>query len=220
MSGCVLKRWNSSNGDRYGLRVIQMHDEADRHQIVAVVIEERAAAGCIVERPAGGVLHQAGAVLVRRDLPEFFQPDAEFLRLAVLREPIAGDQPLGEAAARAFGEHRVFAAQLHAAGEARLVVAVLADAHVAGGDAGDRVVVVQHFGGRKARIDFDAERFGLLREIPADVAERDDEIAVVGKKPRHQHVGHAQRARGAEHIEAVVGDGGFGESILGAPVRQ
>ena len=100
-------------------------------------------------------------MLVRRDLPQLLQADAEFLRLAVLRQAEALDQHLGEAAARALGEQRVLAAQLHAAGEARFVVSVLADAHVAGGDAGDRVVLEQHLGGGKARIDFNAERFGL-----------------------------------------------------------
>ena len=197
-----------------------MHDEADRHQIVAVVIDERAAAGAVVERPAGGVLDEAASVFVRGDLPEFFQADAEFLRLAVLRKPVARDQPFGETAARAFGEHGVFAAQLHAAGEARLVVSVLADAHVAGGNAGDRVVLEQHFGGGKARIDFDAERFGLARQIAADVAERDDVVAVIGEKPRHRHVGQPQRAGRAEHIEAIVGDRGLDERVLAAPVRN
>ena len=119
----------------------------------------------VVERPAEGVLHQARPVLLRRDLPELLQADAEFLRLAALaRGRSVGDQLLAEAAARAFGEQRVFGAQLHAAGEAVLGLAVLADAHVAGGDAGDRAVVVeQHLGGGKARIDFDAERLGLGR---------------------------------------------------------
>ncbi len=100
-------------------------------------------------------------MLVGRDLPQLFQPDAEFLRLAVLREPEAFDQHFGQAAARAFGEQRVFAAQFHAAGEAGFVMAVLADPHVAGGDAGDRIVLEQDFRRGKARIDFDAERFRL-----------------------------------------------------------
>ena len=64
-----------------------MDDEADRNQIVAEVIQERAAAGAVVERPAQRVLHQTLVVLVRRNLPQFLQPDAEFLRLAVLRSP-------------------------------------------------------------------------------------------------------------------------------------
>ena len=201
--------------------VVQMHDEADRHQIVAEVIDERAAAGCVVERPADGVLDEAGPVLLRRDLPEFLDADAVCLRVAVLRQPEARDQPLGEAAARAFGEHRVFAAQFHAAGEARLVVAVLADAHVAGGDAGDRAVVEQHLGGGKARIDFDAERFGLRCQPAADVAERDDVIAVVVHKRRHQRVRQPHRAGRPEHIEAVVGDGRLERSVSSlAPVRN
>ena len=95
--------------------VVEMHDEADRHQIVVEVIEERAAAGRIVERPAEGVLHQALAVLLRRDLPELLEAEAEFLRLAALGQAELRDQLLAEIAARAFGEQRVFGAQLHAA---------------------------------------------------------------------------------------------------------
>ncbi len=66
-----------------GVRVIQMHDEADDDLLILHVIDERAAAGGIVERPAESVLHQAGMMFFRRDFPEFLQPDAEFLRLAV-----------------------------------------------------------------------------------------------------------------------------------------
>ena len=133
------------------------------------------------------MLHQPLAVLVRRDLPELLEAEAEFLRIAAFAEPEFGDQLLAEIAARAFGEQRVFGAQLHAAGETVLRLAVLADAHVAGGDAGDRaVVVVEHFGGGKARIDLDAERFRLGRQPAADIAERDDEIAVIAHQRRHQ----------------------------------
>ena len=44
-------------------------------------------------------------------------------------------------------------------------LAVLADAHVAGGDAAHlAVLAVEHFRRREARIDLDAERFRLGRE--------------------------------------------------------
>ena len=86
-----------------------------------------------------------------------------------LREAETLDQDLGQAAARALGEQSVFAAQFHAAGEAGFVLAVLADAHVAGGDAGDGIVLEQELGRGEARIDLDAERFGLARQIAADI---------------------------------------------------
>ena len=72
-----------------GILVVEMHDEADRHEVVVEVIEERAAAGAVVERPAERVLHQARLVLLRRDLPELLEADAEFLRLAAVVEPEA-----------------------------------------------------------------------------------------------------------------------------------
>ena len=90
-------------------------------------------------------------------------------------------------------------AQLHAAREAVRRLAVLADAHVAGGDADDLAVrVVEHLGGGEARIDLDAERLRLGGEPAADVAERDDEVAVVGHQRRHQEVRQRERAGRSE----------------------
>src|SRR5687767_5825602 len=83
--------------------IIEMHHEADRNEIVAVVIKERASAGAAIKWPAEGMLHQPGLMLFRRDLPQLLQSDAEFLRLAFAPECIALQQSLGEIAARAFG---------------------------------------------------------------------------------------------------------------------
>src|SRR6516162_9443816 len=122
------------------IAVVQMYDKSHRHEIVAEMVDERAASGVVVERPAERVLHEARPVLVGRDLPELFEPDAEFLRLTVLAQAETLDQHLAQAAARTFGKQRIFAAQLHAARESRFVVTVFCDAHVAGSDAGDRAV--------------------------------------------------------------------------------
>ena len=87
------------------------------------------------------------------------------------------------------------------------MLAVLADAHVAGGDALHRaVLVVEHLGGGEAGIDLDAQRLGLLAEPAADVAQADDVVAVVVHQPRHQEVGEAERAGLGEEQELVVAD--------------
>ncbi len=137
-----------------------------------------------------------GRCCVRRHLPQLLEADAEFLRLAALVEAETLQQDLAQAAARAFGKQRVLGAQLHAAGEAVLAMAVLGDAHVAGGDAGDRAVgVEQHLGSGKAGIDLDPERFRLARKPATNVAERDDVVAVVAHQRRHQrHSAGAPRA--------------------------
>src|SRR5262249_56670037 len=74
--------------------VVEVNDEADRNQIFIEMIKERAAASAVVERPAKGVLHQAGVMLFWRHLPELLQPEAEFLRLAALRGAAPMPQPL------------------------------------------------------------------------------------------------------------------------------
>ena len=74
--------------------------------------------------------------------------------------------------ARALGEEGVFAVQLHAGLIVGLVRAVARDAHVAGGDALHRAVVVeQDFGGREAGEDLDAQLLGLRRQPAAEIAE-------------------------------------------------
>jgi len=47
-----------------------VHDETDRHEVFVEVVEERAAAGAHVERPAEGMLDQARLVLRRVDFPQ------------------------------------------------------------------------------------------------------------------------------------------------------
>ena len=101
------------------------------------------------------------------------------MRIAAFVQLVMRAQSLRQRTPRAFGEQRVFSAQFHAAGEIAAVLAFLVDAHVAGRNANDLVVLEQNFGGGEARIDFDAERFGFFRKPAADIAERDDIIAVV-----------------------------------------
>ena len=98
-----------------GVAVVQVHDETDRHQVFIEVIQERAAASAHVERPAEGMLDQAGLVLGRVDFPQLLQADAELLRVASLVKREAADKVLGERAARAFGDQHVLAKERHAA---------------------------------------------------------------------------------------------------------
>src|SRR5579872_1040388 len=138
--------------------VIEMDDKADGDEIVVVMVKERAAARAAPERPTERVLDEATLELGRIDRPDFLEADAEFLRLPPLLQPVAGEQLLCQRAARAFGDERIFAAQLHAAGEAGFRLAVAADAHIAGGDAEDLAFApVKNFGGGETRIDFNAQ---------------------------------------------------------------
>ncbi len=158
-------------------------------------------------------------MLVGRDLPQLLEADAELLRLAAAVEPEARDQLLGQRAARALGDDRVLAAQLHAARETVVGLAVAADAHVAGGDADDAAfLVVEHLGGGKARIDLDAEFGRLLAEPAAEVAEAGDVVAVVVHQRRHGEVGQPHLAGGPEIVEAVLGHCGLERRALVLPV--
>ena len=168
------------------------------------------------------MLDQALLVLGGIDLPDFLQPDAEFRRLALGVERVFRDQLLAQAAARAFGEQRVLAEQLHAAREGILGLAIPADAHVAGRNAAYcAAVVVQHFGRGKARIDFDAERLRLRPQPAADIAERTDIAVMVVHQRRHGEVRQPDRAGRRGPVEAVVLDLRLQRTIgVLAPVRD
>src|SRR5579863_10617591 len=111
--------------------VVQMNDKADGDQVVVIVIDEGAAARPAAQRPAECVLHQARLEFCWIDRPYLLQTDTEFLRLAAILQPVAGEDPLGEGASRAFRDERVFAAQLHTAREVRLRISVTANSHIA-----------------------------------------------------------------------------------------
>jgi hypothetical protein len=86
------------------------------------------------------------------------------------------------------------------------VVTILRDAHVAGGDAGDFAIGAdEHLRGREPGIDIDAELLRLGRQPAADIAERNNEVAVVRHQRRHEKIGDAQRPGRSEPVEAIVG---------------
>src|SRR5262249_57363378 len=106
----------------------------------------------------------------RGNLPQLLQTEPKFLRSATLAQGEPLLEYLGEVAACALGEQRVLRTQLHAAGEAILVMPVLGDAHVAGGDACHCAVAIeQHLGGGKARIDFNTQSFRFAGKPTADI---------------------------------------------------
>ena len=70
---CVFQRCISSNGDSQVL-VVESDHEAERDLVAFEVVQEAAAVVSPVQRPAGGVHHQAGLGLPGRDLPQLLMP--------------------------------------------------------------------------------------------------------------------------------------------------
>ena len=148
--------------------VTQAHDKADRDLIVFKVIAERAAVGVALQRPAGGVYHQARLVFLRFDLPQFLEADAVKLRFGICAQLEFVLQLFAEVPAAALGEQRVLGAQFHAGLVGIGFLAILAYAHVTGGYANDRAFfVIEHFTGGEAGEDFHAQALGLLPQPAA-----------------------------------------------------
>src|SRR5690606_8741550 len=121
------------------------------------MIDEAAAAGLVIERPAQSVFGVALAVQSRVDFPDFLDAEAIMLRVAIGAELELRNELLRQRAMRAFGDQRIAGVQFHAGGVAGFGLAILADALIAGGDALDRaVLVIEQLGGGKAGENVDA----------------------------------------------------------------
>jgi DNA polymerase len=147
------------------------------------------------------MLDQAGAMVRRGNFPQLLDADRVGLRIVPVAQVEARHQTLAERAAAAFGEQRVAGAQLHAASEIGGRRAILADPHVAGGDAGDAAVLLEQLGGGEPGIDLDAELLGLGCQPAADIAKRNDIVAVVVHLRRRRQ---AERASLRQEQEPII----------------
>ena len=160
--------------------IIQTDHKADGDFVVVEMVNKRAAVGLTVERPARAVYHQTGLMFFRRHFPNLFDAQAVSLRLAVLVELETFDDLFGKRTAATFGKQGLLRPKLHAGLETVGRLAVFADTHIAGRNAFDRTIfVIQHFGSGKARIDFHAHIFRLLRQPAHDFAQADDVVAMI-----------------------------------------
>ena len=208
-------------GAEPGVPVVQPDDEADRDQVLVEMVEEGAAIGLPVERPAGGMHDQARLVARRLDFPELLDTDAVGRRIGRVAQPEPGVELLAERAAAAFREEGVFRQQLHARRVVCRLLAVGADAHVAGRDAAHPAfVVVEHLGGGEAGIDFHAQRLGLLGQPAAQVAQADDVVAVIAEAGRQEQVRHLEPAPFGEKKEPVFADRRIERRAALLPVGQ
>ena len=81
--GMGLEALEFLEGREIGIGVIEPDHETGGEQVLVEVIDERAAIGAVVERPADGVDGQPGAVLGGIDLPQLLDAETVALRVAV-----------------------------------------------------------------------------------------------------------------------------------------
>ena len=191
-------------GEQMRVLVVQVNDEADVNLIVLQMIHEGSAAGVGPQRPAHRMRDLTQLVLGRVDLPDLLHADAVFLNVGIGVELPVGDGLLGQRPAHALREEDVFAVKLHPWLITRTRRSVLLLAELARDNALQLAILAQHqFGTGHAGEDLHAQLFGVLRHPAADIAHRDDVVAVVVHQRRHREVRDAHLARRAEHQEPV-----------------
>ena len=205
-------------GTQVRVPVVEAHHEADGQLVVFQMVNEGSAVSGPVQGPAHSVDDLSRLVLRRIDLPQLLDADAVGLRIDALAEIESLEQRLGQRATATLGKDRLPGEKLYTRLEARLVLAVDSNAHVAGGDATDRAcLVVQHLGGGKARENFDAEILGLLTQPTAQVTETDDVVSLV------VHLRRRRQAHGAlagQEQEAVFANWCLERRTELFPIRQ
>ncbi len=159
----------------------------------------------------------------RIDFPDFFQADGVVLHIGFVVEFEALEQLLADVATAAFGEQRVFGAQFHAGGvQAFFRVAFAVDAQITGDDAAHHAVFVeQRFLSCKARVDFNAKVFSLLGEPAAQIAQRDNVVAMVVHGLGHEKVRDFLSFFGvAQHVDVIALDRRIERRAQFLPVRK
>ncbi len=162
-------------------------------------------------------------MLGRVDVPDFLDADAVVLGVCFGVQVVTLDQLLANVATAALSEQGVLGAQLHTRGiNAFLGVAFTVNAQVASKNAADDTFFVdQCFLSSKARIHLNAQCFGLFGQPAAQVAQRDDVVAMVVHGLGHEEV----RQLGGffcagEHIDVIALDLGVQRGAQLFPVRE
>ena len=215
----VLELLKGLEGFEPRILVIQADHEADVHAIVVEVIEKAAAVGAVVERPPDRVLNEAGLHAIGRQLPELLESQAVGLRRLARIELEALDQLLRCTAAAALAKHGHLRVDLGTQRKVGPGLTALFQPHVADAYALDGAAVIEEcLGGRKTGEHIHTELFRLRAQNRHQLAERDDEIAVI------LHLRRSDRelvALGTGHHEEFVARCGHADRgrVL-APLRQ
>ncbi len=122
-------------GRKVRIGIIQPDNITDRHLIAVQMIEERPAIGVGGQRPADRMPGCAGLRLGRVDVPQLLDADGIGLRVLALTKIELVEQRFCQMPTAPFGKNGLFRAKLHATHIHIGLLAILADPHIAGGNA-------------------------------------------------------------------------------------
>ena len=137
-----------------------------------------------------------------RHVPQLLEPDRILRRLAAERQ--RAQQLLGEVAADAVGEDRHLGADVGARLHRAARRAVLADAAIAGADAGHARALEQHLLAGEPHEQIDPGGLDLPGQPLDELAERDDVVAVIAERRRRDR--QPELAAGRQVVDAVGAD--------------
>ena len=208
-----LERLQQIVGRGRGVAVVEVDDEPDRDEVLALGVLHRVHPGAAELPVLGGDLqrprlHERVDHAVERlgDLPDLLDAELPDLRLAALGEVELADRGAGEMAPAALGEDGGLGLDVGAGLEVAERLAVLAAALVAGAHADDATVLDDELRGGGLGEDVGAGLFGLLLLVARQRRHRDHLVAVVlevrHRRDRHRELG----LRAGEHVHRLLRD--------------
>ena len=204
-----------------GVCIVEIDDQSDRHLALLHMVEKPAAAGLLVQWPAGSVHHKAGVVQLLRNLPQLLDADTIVLGIPALVQIELFDELLSQMPPAAFGKQHILCAQLHSRFEAILFTAVGGASHVPGDHTADTTLFHDQFRGGKARKQVDPHRLRLLRQPTAEVAHADDVVVLVVHAGRDEKTRKFDRAAVVfQHEHPIFGNGRVERCAAVFPVRK
>ena len=178
--------------------IVEPGDKAQRNSVVFRSVNPRSAVLVEGERITHGVDDFAGSHASRGKLPQFLDPDAVGLRIAVTVQLKAANQLFSQRAARALGKDDDLGFQIVPRLEIGFLLAILVDAFVVGANAGDAPRVEQQFRAGKAGEQGNSCLFHLAAQPLYELVNRDNVVAVVAHRRRRD--GELELARAREVV--------------------
>ncbi len=182
--------------------VVEADDEAERDAALGHRVDEAATELLGAQRVAERVDDRARRQPAGRHVPQLLEPDRILRRLAAERQ--GAQQLLGEVAADAVGEDRHLGADVGPGLHRAARCAVLADAAIAGADAGHARALEQHLLAGEPHEQIDPGGLDLPGQPLDELAERDDVVAVIAERRRRDR--QPELAAGRQVVDAVGAD--------------
>src|SRR5690606_15829779 len=176
--------------------------------IVSLMIKKTATIGTSRQRPTLAMDNATGDMFIRFDIPKFFDTKSINLWLAVSVQREFLFQDFGKMTVNAFSKECVFRMKFQTWLIVRLVTSITCDAHITGGNAFNRtIIIVKNLGCGETGEDFNSHILSAFTQPSAKITKRSSIGSLVLHEAGKHKVRQFKFLRLGQHPMLVVDDG-------------